>query len=143
MATGLDHFGIVYRFGAIFLSESKPRGRPARPAEKLPGARRTADEVEFTQDRLRAPSGRCAATRRGGLVRARQQDPRRGLVPQAPGSDHVARATAGSRMLFKAIADPARTWMRKDALRRLRQLDAMTRWTRCALSLHARRGRRP
>jgi hypothetical protein len=133
MATGLDpHFNIAYRFGAIFLSESKPQG-PGRPdlAIKLleKGMQASPEKWQYMQDAgfvhfwaLRDYKGAAAWFERASKV---------------PGSAWFLKSLAAttlaqggqrsaSRMLFTAIAQSGENdWMRKDARRRLRQLDAM------------------
>ena len=133
MATGLDpHFNIAYRFGAIFLSESKPQG-PGRPdlAIKLleKGMQASPEKWQYMQDAgfvhfwaLRDYKGAAAWFERGSKVPGAAWF----LKPLAATTLAQGGQRSASRTLFTAIAQSGENdWMRKDALRRLRQLDAM------------------
>jgi hypothetical protein len=133
MATGLDpHFNIAYRFGAIFLSESKPQG-PGRPdlAIKLleKGMQASPEKWQYMQDAgfvhfwaLRDYKGAAAWFDRASKVPGAAWF----LKPLAATTLAQGGQRSASRMLFTAIAQSGENdWMRKDARRRLRQLDAM------------------
>ena len=133
MTTGLDpYFNIAYRFGAIFLSESKPQG-PGRPdlAEKLllKGLAAQPTKWEFMQDigfvhfwSLRDYKGAAAWFERGSRLPGAAWV----LKPLAATTLAQGGQRSASRVLFKAIAESGdNEWMRKYALRRLRQLDTM------------------
>ena len=133
MATGLDpHFNIAYRFGAIFLSESKPQG-PGRPdlAIKLleKGMQASPEKWQYMQDAgfvhfwaLRDYKGAAAWFERGSKIPGAAWF----LKPLAATTLAQGGQRSASRTLFTAIAQSGENdWMRKDALRRLRQLDAM------------------
>jgi len=133
MATGLDpHFNIAYRFGAIFLSESKPQG-PGRPdlAIKLleKGMQASPEKWQYMQDAgfvhfwaLRDYKGAAAWFERGSKVPGAAWF----LKPLAATTLAQGGQRSASRTLFTAIAESGENdWMRKDARRRLRQLDAM------------------
>jgi hypothetical protein len=133
MATGLDpHFNIAYRFGAIFLSESKPQG-PGRPdlAIKLleKGMQASPEKWQYMQDAgfvhfwaLRDYKGAAAWFERGSKIPGAAWF----LKPLAATTLAQGGQRSASRMLFTAIAQSGENdWMRKDARRRLRQLDAM------------------
>ena len=133
MATGLDpYFNIAYRFGGIFLSEAKPQG-PGRPdlAEKLlvKGLKAQPTKWEFMQDigfvhfwSLRDYKGAADWFERASKVPGSAWF----LKPLAATTLAQGGQRSTSRMLFKAIAETGENdWMRKDARRRLRQLDAM------------------
>ena len=133
MATGLDpHFNIAYRFGAIFLSESKPQG-PGRPdlAIKLleKGMQASPEKWQYMQDAgfvhfwaLRDYKGAAAWFERGSKIPGAAWF----LKPLAATTLAQGGQRSASRTLFTAIAESGENdWMRKDALRRLRQLDAM------------------
>jgi hypothetical protein len=133
MTTGLDpYFNIAYRFGAIFLSEAKPQG-PGRPdlAEKLliKGLAAQPTKWEYMQDigfvhfwALRDYKGAAEWFERGSRIPGAPWF----LKPLAATTLAQGGQRSASRMLFEAIAESGENeWMRKDAQRRLRQLDAM------------------
>jgi hypothetical protein len=133
MATGLDpHFNIAYRFGAIFLAEPKPGG-PGRPdlAIKLleKGLQASPTKWQYMQD-----IGFVHFWARQDYKSAAEWFERGAKVPGSAWFLKALAATtlaqgghrSASRTLFEAIAQTAENdWMRKDAQRRLRQLDAM------------------
>jgi hypothetical protein len=133
MSTGLDpYFNIAYRFGSIFLSEPKPGG-PGRPdlAIKLleKGMKASPNKWQYMQD-----AGFVHFWAMHDYPGAAAWFERASKVPGAPWFlkplAAVTLAQGGqrqaSRTLFTAIAQsPENEWMRKDAARRLRQLDAM------------------
>jgi len=133
MATGLDpYYNIAYRFGAIFLSEPKPGG-PGRPdlAEKLllKGLQAQPTKWQYMQDigfvhfwALRDYKSAAAWFDRASKVPGSAWF----LKPLAATTLAQGGQRSASRTLFKAIAESGENdWMRKDAQRRLRQLDAM------------------
>jgi hypothetical protein len=133
MATGLDpYFNIAYRFGAIFLSQDKPMG-PGRPdlAEKLllKGLKASPTKWEYMHD-----IGFVHYWARHDYQTAADWFERGSRLPGAAWFlkplAAVTRAQGGerstSRMLFQSLAQSGDSeWVRNDAARRLRQLDAM------------------
>jgi len=133
MATGLDpYFNIAYRFGAVFLSEAKPSG-PGRPdlAEKLllKGLAARPTKWEYMQD-----IGFVHFWAMQDFKGAAEWFERGSQIPGAPWFLKPLAATtlaqgghrSASRTLFRVLAESGENdWMRKDAARRLRQLDAM------------------
>lgn len=133
MATGLDpHFNIAYRFGAIFLSEPKPGG-PGRPdlAEKLllKGIAAAPHKWQYMQDigfvhfwAMHDYKGAAEWFERGSKVPGAAWF----LKPLAATTLAQGGHRGTSRVLFQALAETGESdWIRKDAKRRLRQLDAM------------------
>ena len=133
MATGLDpKFNIAYRFGSIFLAEAKPGG-PGRPdlAIKLleKGLEASPDKWQYMQDigfvhfwALRDYKSAAAWFDRASKVPGSAWF----LKPLAATTLAQGGQRSASRTLFRAIAESGENdWMRKDAQRRLRQLDAM------------------
>jgi hypothetical protein len=133
MATGLDpYFNIAYRFGAIFLSQDKPLG-PGRPdlAEKLllKGLKASPTKWEYMHD-----IGFVHYWARHDYQTAAEWFERGSKLPGAAWFlkplAAVVLAEGGerntSRLLFRFLAESGESeWVRKDAARRLRQLDAM------------------
>jgi hypothetical protein len=133
MATGLDpYFNIAYRFGAIFLWQPKPAG-PGRPdlAEQLllKGLKHSPNKWEYMHD-----IGFVHYWARQDYRTAADWFARGSRLPGAPfflKSLAAVTLTQGgqrstSRLLFKAIAESGESeWIREDAARRLRQLDAL------------------
>jgi hypothetical protein len=133
MATGLDpHYNIAYRFGAVFLSEAKPAG-PGRPdlAVKLlrKGLAAQPTKWEYMQD-----IGFVHFWTMHDLKGAAEWFERGSRVPGAPWFLKPLAATtlaqgghrSASRTIFRVLAESGENdWIRKDAVRRLRQLDAM------------------
>jgi hypothetical protein len=133
MATGLDpYYNIAYRFGAIFLSEPKPGG-PGRPdlAEKLlrKGLQAQPTKWQYMQDigfvrfwAMRDYQGAAEWFERGSKVPGAAWF----LKPLAATTLAQGGHRSASRTLFRILAETGENdWIRKDAARRLRQLDAM------------------
>jgi hypothetical protein len=133
MATGLDpYFNIAYRFGAIFLSEPKPAG-PGRPdlAVKLLMKALAAQPTkwEYMQDigfvhfwAMHDPKGAAEWFERGSRIPGAAWF----LKPLAATTLAQGGHRSASRTLFRVLAESGESdWIRKDAARRLRQLDAM------------------
>jgi hypothetical protein len=133
MATGLDpYYNIAYRFGAIFLSEPKPGG-PGRPdlAEKLllKGLQAQPTKWQYMQDigfvhfwAMHDYKGAAAWFEKGSRIPGAAWF----LKPLAAVTLAQGGHRAASRTLFRALAGSGESdWIRKDAARRLRQLDAM------------------
>jgi hypothetical protein len=133
MATGLDpYYNIAYRFGAIFLSEPKPGG-PGRPdlAEKLlrKGLQAQPTKWQYMQDigfvrfwAMRDYQGAAEWFERGSKVPGAAWF----LKPLAATTLAQGGHRSASRTLFGILAETGENdWIRKDAARRLRQLDAM------------------
>jgi len=133
MATGLDpSFSIAYRFGAIFLSEPKPGG-PGRPdlAEKLllKGLKAQPTRWQYMQDigfvrfwAMRDYKGAAEWFERGSKVPGAAWF----LKPLAATTLAQGGQRSAARTLFGVLAETGENdWIRKDAARRLRQLDAM------------------
>ena len=133
MATGLDpYYNIAYRFGAIFLSESKPRG-PGRPdlAVKLllKGIEAQPTKWQYMQDigfvhfwAMHDYKGAAAWFEKGSRLPGAAWF----LKPLAAVTLAQGGHRSASRTLFQALAESGESdWIRKDAARRLRQLDAM------------------
>jgi hypothetical protein len=133
MATGLDpYYNIAYRFGAIFLSEPKPGG-PGRPdlAIKLllKGLQAQPTKWEYMQDigfvhfwAMHDYKGAAEWFERG----SRLPNAAWFLKPLAATTLAQGGHREASRTLFGALAASGESdWVRKDAARRLRQLDAM------------------
>ena len=133
MATGLDpHFNIAYRFGAIFLSEPKPAG-PGRPdlAVKLlvKGLAAQPAKWQYMQD-----IGFVHFWAMQDFKGAAEWFERGSRIPGAPWFLKPLAATtlaqggerSASRTIFRVLAESGENdWIRKDAARRLRQLDTM------------------
>jgi hypothetical protein len=134
ITTALDpKFTIAYRFGAIFLSEPPPGG-PGRPElaiallerglQARPGHWRYMQDIGFVHYMWR-----------NDYAAAAEWFERAGQVPGAPwwltslaaNTRAVGGDRAGSRALWTALRDGAadNEWLRKDATRRLQQLDAL------------------
>lgn len=133
LATSLDpRFNVAYRFGAIFLSEAPPGG-PGRPDQAIAllekGLRANPTRWEYHQD-----IGFVHYWWTGDYPKAAAAFSRAAVVPGAPswlkGLAAVTLTEGGdrhtSRVLFRAILQSAeQEWMRRDAQRRLVQLDAL------------------
>jgi hypothetical protein len=133
MATGLDpYYNIAYRFGGIFLSEPRPAG-PGRPdlAEKLllKGLAAQPTKWEYMQDigfvhfwTLQDYKGAAEWFEKGSRLPGAPWF----LKPLAATTLAQGGHRSASRTLFRALAESGdNDWIRKDATRRLRQLDAM------------------
>ena len=133
LATSLDpRFTIAYRFGAIFLSEAPPGG-PGRPdlAVRLleKGIAATPDRWQYHQD-----IGFVHYWWTGDYHRAAEAFSKGAALPGAPwwmqSLAAVTLAEGGdrgtSRLLWRALAQtPDNDFLRRDAQRRLLQLDAL------------------
>lgn len=133
MATSLDpRFTVAYRFGAIFLSEQPPGG-PGRPDQAIAllekGARHDPRRWEYYQD-----IGFVHYWWTGDYVSAAAAFSKGSAVPGAPwwlkSLAAVTLAQGGdrqtSRLLWRALAQtPDNEFLRRDAQRRLLQLDAL------------------
>ena len=133
MATSLDpQFTVAYRFGAIFLSEAPPGG-PGRPdlAVRLleKGLSESPTRWQYHQD-----IGFVYYWWTGEYDKAATAFSKGAALPGAPwwlkSLAAVTLAEGGdrqsSRVLWRAIAQsPDNDWLRRDAQRRLLQLDAL------------------
>ena len=133
IATGLDpKFNIAYRFGAIFLSE-RPPGGPGRPdlavALLKRGIEARPDNWRYYQD-----AGFVYYWSLNDYVTAAEWFERAADVEGAPwwlrslaaNTRTVGGDRAGARKLFESLLETAdNDWLRRDAARRLQQLDAM------------------
>jgi hypothetical protein len=133
LATSLDsRFTMAYRFGAIFLSEPPPGG-PGRPdlAVRLlkKGLEATPDRWQYHQD-----IGFVHYWWTGDYVRAAAAFSKGASLPGAPWwMQSLAAVTVAqggdrqtSRLLWRALAQtPDNEFLRRDAKRRLVQLDAL------------------
>jgi hypothetical protein len=133
LTTTLDpRFNIAYRFGAIFLAEAPPGG-PGRPdlaiALLQKGLQASPEKWQYMQD-----IGFVEYWARHDYKAAAEWFERGSRVPGAAWFLKPLAATtlaqggqrSASRLLFQAIAESGESeWMRTDARRRLRQLDAM------------------
>jgi hypothetical protein len=133
VTTSLDpRFKIAYRFGAVFLAEPYPSG-PGRPdlAVRLlqKGLREQPDKWEYMED-----IGFVHYWYGHDYRAAAESFQRAGEVPGAPWWLRSLAATtlaeggdrASSRTMWRAIRESAEIdWLRRDAERRLSQLDAL------------------
>lgn len=134
ITTALDpQFTIAYRFGAIFLSEPPPGGpgRPDLAIELLQrGLQTRPDNWRFMQD-----IGFVHYWARNDYVAAAEWFQRAADVPEAPwwlrplaaNTRTLGGDRAGARALWTAMLESAsdNEWLRRDAVRRLQQLDAV------------------
>lgn len=133
LTTTLDpKFNIAYRFGAIFLAEPYPggAGRPDLAIALLEkGLQERPDKWEYMQD-----IGYVHYWWRQDYQEAARWFDRAGNVPGAPWFLRSLAATTlneggnreSSRTMWRAIRDSAEIeWLRKDAERRLQQLDVL------------------
>lgn len=133
LTTGLDPlFNIAYRFGAIFLSEAPPGG-PGQPDQAIRllqrGLEARPDNWRYMQD-----IGFVHYWWRRDYQAAAEWFNRAADVPGAPWwLRSVAASTLAqggdrraSRQLWQTLAESAdNDWLRRDASRRLQQLDAL------------------
>ncbi len=133
VTTTLDpRFNIAYRFGAIFLAEAEPggAGRPDLAIALLEkGLKERPDKWEYMQD-----IGFVHYWWRGDYPQAAEWFARAADVPGAPWFLRSLAATTlaeggdrgSSRIMWEAIGRSAENeWLRRDAERRLLQLQAM------------------
>ena len=133
LTTGLDPlFNIAYRFGAVFLSEAPPGG-PGRPDLAIRLLERGI-EAQPHQWRYMQDLGFVHYWWRRDYTEAAAWFDRAADVPGAPwwlrsmAADTLARGgdRAASRSLWQALGQTAdNDWLRRDAVRRLQQLDAL------------------
>ncbi|OFW51680.1 MAG: hypothetical protein A3G77_12410 [Acidobacteria bacterium RIFCSPLOWO2_12_FULL_68_19] len=133
LTTSLDpHFRVAYLFGAIFLSEPAPGG-PGRPDLAVALLQRAlqassrqwefAQAIGFVHYWWRQDYQQAAAWFQRA---ADYPDAPEWLVPLAATTLAQGGSRESSRMLWQQIARTAEDdWYRNEALRRLRQLDAM------------------
>lgn len=133
MATALDpYFNIAYRFGSIFLAEAPPGG-PGQPDKAIlllkKGIEAMPEKWQYYQD-----IGFVEYWARRDYKAAAEWFERGSRVPGAAWFLKPLAATTlaqggerrASRAIFQALAASSdNDWMRDDAQRRLRQLDAM------------------
>jgi tetratricopeptide (TPR) repeat protein len=133
LATSLDtRFNVVYRFGAIFLSEQPPGG-PGRTDQAIAllekGVQHNPKRWEYHQD-----IGFVHYWWTGDYAKAAEAFSRGAAVPGAPWwLKSLAAATLAhggdrqtSRLLWRALAQsPDNEFLQRDARRRLTQLDAL------------------
>jgi hypothetical protein len=150
LTTSLDpYFRIAYLFGAIFLSEPPPGG-PGRPELAVAllekGLRTQPQQWEFAQ-----AIGFVHYWWRQDYQQAASWFARAAEFPNAPiwlaplAATTLAQGGSrqSSRLLWQQIARGAEDgWYRREALRRLRQLDAMDQLDRLRASVEAFRERR-
>jgi hypothetical protein len=133
LATSLDpRFNIAYRFGALFLSEPPPGG-PGRSDQAImllqKGIKEMPERWEYYQDAgfvyyFGYKDYKKAAEwfRRGSEIKGAPWF-LKSLAANTLAKGHDRRA---SRLLYQVIAETAdNDFMKKDAIRRLRQLDVM------------------
>ena len=131
LTTSLDpNFSIAYRFGAFFLSEARPggAGRPdlaVKLLEKAMAAHPTRWEYPFDIAFVHYRLGdyRTAASwfeRAAALPDAANWLPLVAATTLATGGD-----TNASRLVWKNLLESEAQWVRDEAVRRLRQLDAI------------------
>lgn len=153
MATTLDpYFNIAYRFGAIFLSEVPPGG-PGQPELAIrllqKGLAASPQKWQYKQD-----IGFVEYWARHDYEAAAKWFDEASRMPGAPWFlKSLAAVTlvqggerGASRLLFQTIAVSGENdWMRRDAQRRLRQLDTMDEMDRmrAVLQTYRQRGGAP
>jgi tetratricopeptide (TPR) repeat protein len=131
LTTSLDpHFSIAYRFGAFFLSERAPggAGRPdlaVRLLQKAIDAHPERWEYPYDVGHVYYRQGdyRTAAEwfqRASEVPGATNWLPRLAAVTLATGGD-----TQSSRLIWQDLLNSEADWIRREAERRLRQLDAI------------------
>ena len=138
LTTSLDpNFNIAYEFGAFFLSEQKPGG-PARSdlAIKLldKGIRARPDRWQYPYDigfvHYRDGNYKLAADwflRAAQTSGARREGERADmwLEPLAANTLATGGDTRSSRILYEQLLTSEVAWLREDAARRLKKLDAI------------------
>ena len=147
LTTSLDpYFRVAYLFGAVFLSEPPPGG-PGRPdlaitllERALQGPDRQwefAQAIGFVHYWWRQDYEQAAAWFRRA---AEFPEAPEWLVPLAATTLAQGGSRAGSRVLWQQVARSAESdWYRNEALRRLRQLDAMDEMERLRAAVEAYR----
>lgn len=138
LTTSLDpNFNIAYEFGAFFLSE-KPPGGPGRSdlairlLEKGMAAR--PDRFQYPYDigfvHYRDRDYRTAAEwfERAAKTSGAQKEGERAdlwLIPLAASTRATGGDTDTARLMYKQLLEADAAWLRNDAQRRLKQLDAI------------------
>jgi tetratricopeptide (TPR) repeat protein len=132
LTTALDpYFSIAYRFGAIFLSEPYPGG-PDRPDQAIALLRKgiTAQPTkwQYYHDvafvyywHLRDYQAAAQWFQRA----ADQPDAPNWLQPLVPAMLNAGGDRASARLLWSNLLQSEQEWLRRNAARRLRQLDAL------------------
>jgi tetratricopeptide (TPR) repeat protein len=134
LTTSLDpHFNIAYRFGAIFLGEPYPGG-PGRPDQAIALLRRgisaNPQKWQYYYD-----TGFVYYWRLGDFAAAAHWFQRASALPGAPNwLPAIAAAIltgggdrASARFLWQQMLSSEQAWVRRNAERSLRQLEAMDR----------------
>ena len=138
LTTSLDpNFNIAYEFGAFFLSEKKPGG-PARSDLAITllekGMRARPDRWQYPYDigfvHYRDGNYKVAADwflRAARTSGARREGERADmwLEPLAANTMATGGDTRSSRVLYEQLLRSEVAWLREDAVRRLRKLDAI------------------
>lgn len=132
LTTSLDpHFSIAYRFGAIFLGEPYPGG-PGRPDQAVALLRKgiavNPQKWEYYHD-----AGFVYYWRQGDFTTAAQWFQRASMQPGAPNWLRPLTASVlggggdrtSARFLWQQMLSAEEEWMRRNAERSLRQLDAL------------------
>ena len=140
LTTSLDpNFNIAYEFGAFFLSEKKPGG-PARSDLAIQlldkGMRAHPDRWQYPYDigfvHYRDGNYKVAADwflRAAQTSGARKEGERADmwLGPLAANTMATGGDTRSSRILYEQLVTSDVSWLREDAIRRLKKLDAIDR----------------
>ena len=138
LTTSLDpNFNIAYEFGAFFLSEKKPGG-PARSDLAITllekGMRARPDRWQYPYDigfvHYRDGNYKVAADwflRAARTSGARREGERADmwLEPLAANTMATGGDTRSSRVLYEQLLRSEVAWLREDAVRRIRKLDAI------------------
>ena len=133
LATSLDpRFVVAYRFGAIFLSEAPPGG-PGRPDLAVPCSRKASRPPPIAGNIFRTSVSLCTTRWTGDYAKAAEafsKGPPFRFALVAPVVAAVTLTEGGdrqtSRLLWRALSQTAENdWLRRDAQRRLVQLDAL------------------
>jgi tetratricopeptide (TPR) repeat protein len=150
LTTSLDpHFSIAYRFGAFFLSEKKPGGAGRSDL----AIRLLSKAIAVQPDRWEFPHDIGFVYYRGGDYRqAAEWFERAAKAPSAATKGERAdlwlwplaantRATGGdtrsSRTLYEHMLTSEAAWLREDAARRLKKLDAIDQIAELERRTHA------